>query len=256
MSCFQLQTYFNNLRKMHPTIQAVQQSQQKKIPEIKTGYTIRVSQKVKEGSKERIQNFEGLVIKVGHGQGLEKTMTIRKIVEGIGVEKIFPMHSPNITQIKVIKKAKVRREKLYYMRERFGKSARLTERHVSDEERAAEQAKMEALYAEAVEAQKKEEEKAAAENESVNQNAEEGAAVETQEEKVEEKVVTEAEPVKEGASAEPEEKAEVQEVAKAEAGAKEEAEEEKAEEVSPKEEIKEEVQVSDEKTAEAEEKKD
>jgi large subunit ribosomal protein L19 len=140
---------------MHPTIAGIQKGNLKKVPEVKTGYTVRVSQKVTEGNKERIQNFEGLVIKVGHGGGIEKTFTVRKIVEGIGVEKVFPFHSPNVTKIHVVKKAKVRREKLYYMRDRFGKSARLSEKHVTDEERGAEEAKMEALYAEAIKAEEK-----------------------------------------------------------------------------------------------------
>lgn len=140
---------------MHPTIEAIQKGKLKKVPEIKTGYTVEVSQKVTEGTKERIQKFQGLVIKIGHGAGAEKTFTVRKIVEGIGVEKVFPFHSPNITKIHVVKKAKVRRQKLYYMRERFGKSARLSEKHVTDEERAAEEAKMEAMYAEAVKAEEK-----------------------------------------------------------------------------------------------------
>ena len=140
---------------MHPLIRDVQKDQLKKVPEVKTGYTVCVSQKIKEGNKERIQNFEGLVIKVNHGEGTEKAFTVRKIVEGIGVEKIFPLHSPNITKILVKKKAKVRRSKLYYMRERFGKSARLSERHVTDEERAAEEAKMNALIEEAIKAEEK-----------------------------------------------------------------------------------------------------
>jgi len=133
---------------MHPTIQAIQKEQLKKIPEVKTGYTVEVSQKVKEGSKERVQKFQGLVIKVSHGTGSEKTFTVRKIVEGIGVEKVFPLHSPNITKIRVIKKAKVRRQKLYYMRDRSGKSARLTERHVTDQERAEEEARMDEMIEE------------------------------------------------------------------------------------------------------------
>lgn len=140
---------------MHPTIETIQKGNLRKVPEVKTGYTVEVSQKVTEGTKERIQKFKGLVIKVSHGAGVEKTFTVRKIVEGIGVEKVFPFHSPNITKIYVVKKAKVRRQKLYYMRERFGKSARLSEKHVTDEERAAEEAKMEALYAEAVKADEK-----------------------------------------------------------------------------------------------------
>jgi large subunit ribosomal protein L19 len=153
---------------MHPSIRTIQKSQLKKVPEIKTGYTVRISQKVKEGGKERIQPFEGLVIKVSHGEGAEKTFTVRKIVEGIGVEKTFPIHSPNITKIIVKKEATIRRSKLYYMRGRSGKSARLSERHITDEERAIEAAKMEEYIQEAVKAEekrKKEEEKAKAEQE-------------------------------------------------------------------------------------------
>ena len=140
---------------MHPLIRIIQQKLLKRVPEIKSGYTVRISQKVKEGGKERIQNFEGLVIKVNHGEGPEKTFTVRKIVEGIGVEKIFPMYSPNITKIVVKKKAKIRRSKLYYMRKRFGKSARLSERHVTDEERAVEESKMDEYVQEAVKAEEK-----------------------------------------------------------------------------------------------------
>jgi len=140
---------------MHPTIRDIQKSQLKKVPEIRTGYTVRVHQKIKEGAKERVQQFEGLVIKIGHGEGVERTFTVRKIVEGIGVEKVFVLHSPNIEKIVVKKKATIRRAKLYYMRERFGKSARLRERHVTDDERAKEQEKMEALIQEAVKADEK-----------------------------------------------------------------------------------------------------
>lgn len=140
---------------MHSLIREVQKEQLKKVPEVRAGYTIRVHQKIKEGEKERNQIFEGLVIKVGHGEGSEKTITVRKIVQGIGVEKTFPLHSPNVTKIEIRKKAKVRRSKLYYMRERSGKSARLQERHVTDAERAEEEAKMEALIEEAVKADEK-----------------------------------------------------------------------------------------------------
>jgi large subunit ribosomal protein L19 len=110
-----------------------------------------VGQKIVEGGKERVQQFEGLVISVSPGNGLRKTFTVRKVVEGIGVEKVFPFHSPNVLEIRILKKANVRRSKLYYMRERFGKSARLSERHVSDEERAKEMA----LVEEAVTAEEK-----------------------------------------------------------------------------------------------------
>ncbi len=155
---------------MHPLIRAVQKSQLKDIPEIKTGNTVRVSQKIREGGKERIQAFEGLVIKVGHGEGVEKTFTVRKIVEGIGVEKVFPMHSPDITKIVVKKVAKIRRSKLYNMRSRFGKSARLSEHLVSDEERAKTEAKMEEYIDEAIKAEE-ERKKAEAEKQSgANEN--------------------------------------------------------------------------------------
>ena len=153
---------------MHSLISDVQKAQLKKIPEIRPGYTVRIHQKIKEGGKERVQAFEGLVIKVGHGEGPEKTITIRKIVQGIGVEKVFPIHSSGIKKIEVKKKAKVRRSKLYYMRQRSGKSARLQERQVTDKERAEEEAKMEEMIQEAVKAEekrKKEEAAAQAERE-------------------------------------------------------------------------------------------
>ncbi|MBI5754308.1 50S ribosomal protein L19 [Candidatus Peregrinibacteria bacterium] len=106
----------------------------KKIPDLKPGYTVRIHQKIKEGEKERVQIFEGLIIKISSGHGADKTFTVRKIVEGIGVEKIFPPYSPNIEKIQVKKEGKVRRAKLYYMTNRFGKSARLQETFVGEEE--------------------------------------------------------------------------------------------------------------------------
>lgn len=100
---------------------------QKKFPEFRSGYTVKVYQKVKEGEKERLQTFEGLVIKVNAGYATDASFKVRKIVEGIGVEKTFPMCSPLIDKIEVIKKAKVRKSKLYYMRDLSGKAARLKE---------------------------------------------------------------------------------------------------------------------------------
>lgn len=97
------------------------------VPAVKTGHTVRVTQKIKEGSKERLQIFEGLVIKTHGNGGLNSTITVRKISEGVGVEKVFPLHAPTITEIQIVKIAKIRRAKLYYMRERFGKAARLKE---------------------------------------------------------------------------------------------------------------------------------
>ncbi len=126
----------------------------KKIPEIKPGDTVKVYQKIKEGDKERIQAFEGLVIAVGSGTGVNATITVRKIVEGIGVEKVIPVYSTMIEKIEVKKRSKVRRAKLYYMRNRTGKSARLKETLVSDkdldkavEELAVQKAKEEAQKA-------------------------------------------------------------------------------------------------------------
>ena len=103
----------------------------KDVPKFDVGNTVRVHQKIKEGNKERVQIFEGLVIKVNSGYGLDKTFTVRRVNQGFGVEKIFPLFSANIVKIEVTKKAKVRRSKLYYMRERFGKSARLKQKMLS-----------------------------------------------------------------------------------------------------------------------------
>ncbi len=115
-------------------IQKLEEKNNKKnLPEIRPGYTVKVYQKIKEGDKQRIQVYEGLVIAVNHGHGASKTITVRKIVTGIGVEKIFPVNSPNIEKIEVIKIGKVRRAKLYYMRNVSGKAARLKEKMVSQQ---------------------------------------------------------------------------------------------------------------------------
>ena len=96
------------------------------LPEIKAGMTIRVDVKIKEGNKERIQAFEGIVIKV-QGSGIGETFTVRKLSSGVGVERTFPINSPLIDKITVIRVGKVRRAKLYYLRPRSGKSARIKE---------------------------------------------------------------------------------------------------------------------------------
>jgi len=88
----------------------------KDLPDIQPGYTVIVHQKIKEGEKERTQKFEGIVLQRRGKNGLTATITVRKISEGIGVEKIFPIHSPSISKIEVIKKAKIRRAKLYYLK--------------------------------------------------------------------------------------------------------------------------------------------
>ena len=105
----------------------VTQSLLRKVPDIKTGQTVKVFQKIKEGEKERTQIFEGLIIKISSGHNISKTFTVRKLVDGMGVEKIFALHSPIISKIEIIKEGKVRSAKLYYMRNLSGKSARLRE---------------------------------------------------------------------------------------------------------------------------------
>ena len=94
------------------------------IPEFKVGDTLRVHVKIIEGQRERIQVFEGYVLKRQHG-GVNETFTVRKLSNGIGVEKTFPLHSPKIEKIEVVRKGRVRRAKLNYMRERTGKAARI-----------------------------------------------------------------------------------------------------------------------------------
>lgn len=111
---------------MTTKLESFNQSQLRKdIPDIRPGDTILVHQKIKEGDKERIQIFEGLVIAKKHGKGISSMITVRKVVEGIGVERIFPIHSPSIAKIEIIKRGKVRRSKLYYLRTTKGKKARL-----------------------------------------------------------------------------------------------------------------------------------
>ena len=99
----------------------------KNVPEINSGDTIKVHVLVKEGAKERVQIFEGLVIAVKHGKGLDGTFTVRKESFGIGVERVFQLHSPRVVKIERVKQSKVRRSKLYYMRDLSGKNARLKE---------------------------------------------------------------------------------------------------------------------------------
>ena len=97
------------------------------MPEFTTGDTLRVKVRVREGEKERLQAFEGVCIS-RRGAGISATFTVRKVSAGVGVERIFPLHSPNLSEIEVVRRGKVRRAKLYYLRERSGKSARIKER--------------------------------------------------------------------------------------------------------------------------------
>jgi large subunit ribosomal protein L19 len=96
------------------------------VVDVKTGDTVKVHQKIKEGGKERVQIFEGLVIKTSKSGSLTSTILVRRIASGIGVEKSFLLHGPNVLKVEVVKRSKVRRNYLSYMRNRTGKSARLT----------------------------------------------------------------------------------------------------------------------------------
>jgi len=111
----------------HTLIQGIEKKFiNKKTPILRPGYQVRVHQKIKEGNKERIQVFEGMVISMNAGHGASKTFTVRKVVQGIGVEKIFPVYSPRIAKIEVKKTFKVRRGKLTYLKKAEGLSKRLS----------------------------------------------------------------------------------------------------------------------------------
>ena len=99
----------------------------KTIPDFKGGDTLRVGYKVTEGTRSRVQNYEGVCISRRHGAGIAASFTVRKISFGEGVERVFPLHSTNIESIEVVRRGKVRRAKLYYLRARRGKSARIAE---------------------------------------------------------------------------------------------------------------------------------
>ena len=118
-------TYVNQQTEI---VQATYFDMRKDLPKFRSGDKISVGYLVIEGGRSRIQNFDGVVIKISAGHGMDKTFTVRKVSGGIGVERIFPLHSPNIKSIKVIKEGKVRRAKLYYLRSRVGKATRIKER--------------------------------------------------------------------------------------------------------------------------------
>ena len=99
----------------------------KKLPDFSPGDLVRVYSKIVEGDKTRVQRYQGTVIQ-RRGAGLSATFTVRKVTEGVGVERIFPLHSPQITKIEVLKKGSLRRAKLFYLRKRIGKAARIEEK--------------------------------------------------------------------------------------------------------------------------------
>ena len=109
-------------------IKALNEKQlQNDVPQVEVGDTVRVHVKVKEGSRERIQVFEGIVIAKKHG-GLEETFTVRRLAYGVGVDKVFPIHSPLIEKVETVRSGYVRRAKLYYLRGRVGKAAKIREK--------------------------------------------------------------------------------------------------------------------------------
>lgn len=113
---------------MNPTIDELEKTYLKsEIPAVNTGDTVKVFVKIIEGNKERVQAFEGTVIKK-HGAGVNKTITVRKVFQGVGVERVFLINSPRIDKINVLRRGDVKRSKLYYLRERSGKATRIREK--------------------------------------------------------------------------------------------------------------------------------
>ncbi|MDP1861457.1 MAG: 50S ribosomal protein L19 [Gemmatimonadaceae bacterium] len=112
---------------MHPFIETQKEWLRDKLPPFRAGDTVRVNVRVKEGDKERLQAFEGVCI-ARRGSGVSKTFTVRKISNGIGVERIFPLHSPMLAEITVVRRGRVRRAKLYYLRHLVGKATRIKEK--------------------------------------------------------------------------------------------------------------------------------
>lgn len=173
--------------------------QKNDIPKFHVGDTVKVHIKIKEGARERIQIFEGFVLKKQNG-GVSETFTVRRISSGVGVEKTFPLHSPRIEKIELVKEGEVRRAKLNYMRSRTGKSAKIRAKIYTEEQLAAEKAAIEAAKAEA-------EAKAKAE-------AEAKAAEEAAKAEAEAKVKEEADAAKEAEAAKAEAPTEVADEAK------------------------------------------
>jgi large subunit ribosomal protein L19 len=103
-----------------------QEGMKQNLPNLKIGDYVKVNVKVKEGNRERIQAFEGTIIAM-HGGSIRKAMTVRRLSFGIGVERVFPLHSPNVDSVEIIRRGKVRRAKLYYLRARVGKAAKVKE---------------------------------------------------------------------------------------------------------------------------------
>lgn len=103
-----------------------EESVKKELPDFSIGDTVRVDVNIREGERERIQAFEGTVI-ARKGSGVAETFTVRRVAYGVGVERVFPLHSPNVKAVKVVRRGRVRRAKLYYLRDRVGKAAKVKE---------------------------------------------------------------------------------------------------------------------------------
>lgn len=108
------------------TIAASSMKAEDKLPKFEIGDTVRVSVNIREGDRERIQMFEGTVI-ARRGSGVAETFTVRRVSYGVGVERVFPVHSPNVAAVQVVRRGRVRRSKLYYLRSRVGKAAKVKE---------------------------------------------------------------------------------------------------------------------------------
>ena len=115
-----------------PEIQAIERAQKRTLPPFRPGYTVRVHYRIREGEKERVQIFQGTVIRKSSG-GIGATFCVRKVSYGVGVERIFPVHSPRIETIEVTSRGRTRRARLYYLRELEGKKARLRESNRTDQ---------------------------------------------------------------------------------------------------------------------------
>lgn len=185
---------------MKSVTQVISEKQKKgAVVELRSGDTVRVHQKIVEGGKERVQIFEGLVIKVGRRASLTQTFTVRRIASGIGVEKTYLIHSPNVLKVEVVRRSKVRRNYLSYMRQLTGKSARLSGvefdkeavNAIHDEVAEAEEAKIKEEVAQEAESHQAEKETEEAEMEA---KAEEAlASRETEADKLEDQPVERAE---------------------------------------------------------------
>ncbi|MGK7920388.1 MAG: 50S ribosomal protein L19 [Trichodesmium sp.] len=108
-------------------IEKVKESSKSKIPQLYVGDTVKVGVRIIEGGKERVQPYEGTIISIRNG-GINKTITVRRVFQGVGVERVFLLYSPRIASIKLIRRGKVRRAKLYYLRDRVGKATRVKQR--------------------------------------------------------------------------------------------------------------------------------